>query len=671
MNLRRIWTATLAVVAVTTTAAFGHPLDGLSGKEITAAVKILKEDGKVTADTRYPLIELAEPDKSTVLAWKPGEPEPRVVTVHATTASGTYVGRVDLAAGKVASWKKASGEPMILYEEVLGVSKLALSHPDFVAGLAKRGLTPEQVFCLPLTAGAFGSPDEVGRRLMKVPCYVKPEGSNFYARPIEGLFAVVDLAAKKAIQVVDTGVVPVPKDSWGYTEAEIEKRTGSLRPAGNPAVLGQTSGPNFAIDGSAIRWDIWRFRYRVDKRPGVVLSGIEVEDGDRWRSVLYQAHLSEVFVPYMDLDRGWYWRTYMDSGEYGFGIFLTPLRKNVDCPAYATFLPAVVHADDGSPLEIPDALCLFERNIGDPAWRHYEFFAQTPEAPVPTEGRPASELVVRSASEVGNYDYLIDYVFQQNGMIRVMVGSTGLDIVKGVASTSMMDTTAAADTRYGTLITPNLVAPNHDHFFNFRLDFDVDGRKNSFMRTGLVPATVAKNVPRRSLWVTENVMPRTEMEARYRVDPAKPAMYHVMNEGVESGLGHHPGYMILPENSVAYSPLDVVHDPPAKRNAYIEYTFWNTPYDMNERYAGGEFAFQSDGSDGLAVWAARNRNVHNTDIVTWYTMGFHHVPHMEDWPVMSAMWKGITLMPFNFFRSNPAIRLQNPGAASEKKGNPQ
>ena len=49
----------------------------------------------------------------------------------------------------------------------------------------------------------------------------------------------------------------------------------------------------------------------------------------------------------MDPTEGWYWRTYMDSGEYGFGIFLSPLTPGVDCPAYATFLPAVVHADDG------------------------------------------------------------------------------------------------------------------------------------------------------------------------------------------------------------------------------------------------------------------------------------------------------------------------------------
>ena len=86
--------------------------------------------------------------------------------------------------------------------------------------------------------------------------------------------------------------------------------------------------------------------------------------------------------------------------------------------------------------------------------------------------------MVRSASVVGNYDYLIDYRFRQNGEILIKIGATGQDAVKGVASTSMQDSTAAADTAYGTLVAPNLVAPFHDHYFNFRLDFDVDGPVN-------------------------------------------------------------------------------------------------------------------------------------------------------------------------------------------------
>jgi primary-amine oxidase len=261
--------------------ADAHPLDSLSPAEISAVVEILRAEGKVTADARYPLIELKEPDKSTVLAWKQSDPGPRVATVNVKAADGVYKGEVDLTAHRVLAWNRASGQPMVLFEEFFGAMDLVLANPEFVAGLAKRGLKADQVFCLPLTAGAFGTPDEAGRRLMKVPCYVKPEGSNFYAKPVEGLLAVVDLAAKKVLKVLDTGVLPVPKDSWGYTEAEVEKRAGMLRPVGNPVVLQQSGGANVQINGSAVSWDIWRFRWRVDKRPGLVLSQIEVNDGTR------------------------------------------------------------------------------------------------------------------------------------------------------------------------------------------------------------------------------------------------------------------------------------------------------------------------------------------------------------------------------------------------------
>ncbi|WP_216823259.1 tyramine oxidase [Limimaricola cinnabarinus] len=652
----------LACAAAFPAALAAHPLDGLTAEEMIEVTRILSEAGHTGPDSRYPLIELREPEKQVVLDWQEGDPEPRAAVVNVVTKEGVHKGIVDIAEGEVTSWETMDGEPMLLVEEFIGAMDLVLSHPEFLAGLEKRGLTADEMFCLPLTAGAFGDESEDGRRLMKVPCYVLGGSSNFYAKPVEGLYATVDLRMNEVVEVLDTGVLPLPEDGWGYTEEEISERSDmELRPETAPVVMRQEGGPNYTVEDGRIDWDIWSFRWRVDKRPGVVLSNIQADVGEGPREILYQAHLSEVFVPYMDPSEGWYWRTYMDSGEYGFGIFMTPLRAGVDCPANATFLPALVHADDGSPMEIPDAVCIFERDIGDPAWRHFEIFAQTEDEAVPTEGRGATELVVRSASEVGNYDYLIDYRFDQAGRMKVMVGSTGLDAVKGVAARDMMAETAEEETRYGTLIAPNLVAPNHDHFFNFRLDFDIDGQANSFMRTAIVAAEAPSDVPRRSLWVTRQEMPQTEGEARYKINPQTPAMYHVGNMGVTSGLGHHPSYMIAPGDSVAYSPLDTANDPPAMRNPYIDYTMHVTPYDRDERYAGGEFAFQSDGTDTIAAWMEQDDSIANTDIVTWYTMGFHHIPRMEDWPVMPLMWKGITLAPFNFFDHNPAITLRAPG----------
>ena len=66
------------------------------------------------------------------------------------------------------------------------------------------------------------------------------------------------------------------------------------------------------------------------------------------------------------------------------------------------------------------------------------------------------------------------------------------------------------------------------------------------------------------------------------------------------------------------------------------------------------------GSDTLGAWTSRDRPIGNRDIVAWYTVGFHHIPRMEDWPVMPTHWFGFTLMPHNFFASNPAMTIREP-----------
>ncbi|PDT54185.1 MULTISPECIES: tyramine oxidase [Sinorhizobium] len=639
-----------------TPAAIAHPLDGLTAEEYQNINRILRNEKIVDAETLFPLIELKEPAKADVLSWKEGDALDRKAMVQFTSPDGFKEAVVNITQGKVESTAAIKGQPMVLFAEFMNALEGALGHPEMIAGLAKRGLKPEEAFCLPLTAGNFFTQDYENSRLMKVPCYRVPEGSNFYAKPIEGLFAVYDIGKKSVIKVIDSGAVDLPKDNWGYTEDEVAART-PLRPKTNKVALTQEGGPNYKINGSHLEWDIWRLNLRVDKRPGLVVSNLDVNDGDTWRSVIYQAHLSEVFVPYMDPTEGWYWRTYMDSGEYGFGLFLSPLTAGIDCPDNATFLPATIADDKGNPLVIPNAICIFERSIGDPAWRHFEVFAQTPEKPVPAEGRPATELVVRTASEVGNYDYLIDYRLQQNGQINIYIGASGLDAVKGVASTSMKDPTAKADTAYGTLIAPNLVAANHDHYFNFRIDFDVDQPANHFSTMDIVPADVEPNSPRKSMWTVKHSMPHSEMEARYKLSAAEPRYFHVSNPNREGYLGHEPGWMIHHGN-VAYGPFDYANDPPMKRNAYIEYSVWNTVYDQDQRYAGGKYAMQSDGSDTLAEWVKADRPLMGKDIVTWFSAGFHHIPRMEDWPVMSTEWKTVHIMPHNFFAHNPALSIR-------------
>jgi primary-amine oxidase len=420
-------------------------------------------------------------------------------------------------------------------------------------------------------------------------------------------------------------------------------------------MMAQPQGANVRIDGHEITWGPWTFHARIDPRVGTVISHARWQDGKTSRPVLYQGYLSEMFVPYMDSDYGWQSRTYFDTGEYGAGVLASPLAPGVDCPSTASFMPATFGNDKGEPFTTPDALCVFERSAGDPIWRHFEVLNQT------YEGRANVELVVRMATAIGNYDYLFDWVFTDAAEIEARVGATGIDALKGVASRQMTDASAADDTRYGTLVAPHLVAVHHDHYFNFRLDLDVDGPSNTFNHDAYRTVTLPADSPRRSIYVVDRKLAATERAAQFDTGHG-PSRFRVINEARTNGVGNPVSYEVLAANHARLT-IDR-NDWPAKRARFLEHDVWVTPYAPQERYAGGEYMLGSRGDAGLAVWTARDRAIRNEDIVLWVNLGMHHLTRAEDLPVMPLIWHSFKLRPHNFFDRNPAINLRREPATS-------
>lgn len=57
-----------------------------------------------------------------------------------------------------------------------------------------------------------------------------------------------------------------------------------------------------------------------------------------------------------------------------------------------------------------------------------------------------------------------------------------------------------------------------------------------------------------------------------------------------------------------------------------------------ERYPSGDYPMQRDTEDGLIKWTAQNRNIENTDLVVWYTVGITHVCIAIVFDEMKSYW---------------------------------
>ena len=563
-----------------------HPLDPLTRREISAVVQTLRKGRQVNLSSRFPLITLEEPPKQQVLGWKPGDPVERKAFAIVKRRQRVYEAVVDATQRELLSWKQIEGvQPSVLLTEDGAVARqLVMTHPDWQAAVRSRGITDlGTVICTPLTVGNFGREERARRRLVKVICFNPQGASNYWGRPIEGLVTVVDLDQRVVVEVIDTGAVVSPDSPVDFDPGSV----GEPREPLHPIQTLQPQGPSFIVDGHTVSWQKWRFHFRIDPRLGPVISTVTYDDGGRRRSVLYQGSLSELFVPYMSPDTGWYFRTFMDAGEYGIGKLAAPLQPNLDCPATAVFLDATFADDWGGPYSRERVACLFERSAGDIAWRHYEALGDS------SEVRQRTDLVARFVAAVGNYDYILDWVFRQDGTIQVDLGASGVAAVKAVASRTIADDPEGRDTAHGRMVAEHTVAIHHDHFFCFRLDLDVDGQENSFLRERLQTRRLDTDSPRKSVWVVEPSIAETEQAARMRIDLEQPALWRLINPKVLGPLGYPVSYQVQPRtNALSLLSPD---DAPQQRAGFTDYHLWVTPHDRGERYATGLYPNQSAG----------------------------------------------------------------------------
>ena len=210
---------------------------------------------------------------------------------------------------------------------------------------------------------------------------------------------------------------------------ELDEKSTGVREAPKPLRITQPDGASFTINGQEIRWQKWRFRYTMHPREGLVLHTVGYEDEGRVRPILYRASLSEMVVPYGDPDRNWRWRSAFDVGEYSVGRLASSIEPNTDAPENATLLDATFAGDDGQAVRAVDARSASTSATAECSGSTTRCYSRQ------NESRRARQLVIFFIATIGNYDYAINWIFHQDGVLEVDAALTGIMLPKGVSET--------------------------------------------------------------------------------------------------------------------------------------------------------------------------------------------------------------------------------------------
>ncbi|WP_248763856.1 primary-amine oxidase [Pseudarthrobacter sp. SSS035] len=614
-----------------------HPLDPLSREEISRASAILKDGPAAAESFRFISVELREPDKELLRSGAATAREADAVLVN-RAENRAYEAIVDLDSGIVSKWTKLAENvhPPFMLDEFAEGEEACRKNPEVQAALAKRGINNMDLVCFePWSVGYFGEDNE-GRRLMRALVFVRQEADDSpYAHPIENFIVIVDLNSGEVVKLEDDQAIPVPSASGNY----LPKYVGPARTDLKPISITQPEGASFTVTGNHVQWADWSFRVGFTPREGLVLHQLKFRNKGVERPVINRASLSEMVVPYGDTAPVQAKKNAFDSGEYNIGNMANSLTLGCDCLGEIKYFDGITADSHGNPLTIENAICMHEEDDSI-LWKHFDFREGT------TETRRSRKLVISFIATVANYEYAFYWHLFLDGSIEFLVKATGILSTAGQKP--------GEKSPYGqTLNNDGLYAPIHQHMFNVRMDFEIDGPNNAVYE---VDMEIPEDNPTHTAFMAVDRLLETEQAAIRKTDSSKHRFWKIANRDSKNIVDEPVAYRLIPTDGIQLAAGDESYV--SKRAQFARNNLWVTAYDRTERFAAGEFPNQATGADdGLHIWTQKDRNIVDQDLVVWYTFGMHHVVRLEDWPIMPRQNIGFMLEPHGFFDQNPTLNL--------------
>lgn len=635
---------------------FIHPFESLKDEELRIAAKLVK-DAYPGKDIHFAQIDRADPPKSEMLKYleleKTGKTLPvipRVVycyyytdttpTFNKALVNVTYkhvITKTQLPKGVVG--------PTLIDDGRL-LEQYGLNHPIVKAEIAKLKLPPGFVAVSDNWIYGTDDPNET-RLLNQFYMYLRVTDhvdSNHYSLPL-AFSPVFEVLTRKFVRMdyLPTGLDEKTSPTFPWHQVlPIEYHPDLIhdepvREMVKPLIVQQPEGASFTISSSnKVQWQGWEFYVASNAREGFAIYDIHFLG----RSIIYRLSLSEMTVPYGDPRLPYHRKQAFDLGDCGFGISANSLGLGCDCLGLIKYLDLVRSNGEGDPILKPNTVCLHEQDAGI-LYKHTNY--RTDNAVV-TRRR---EFVVQTIATVGNYEYILNVIFNQAGEINLQVRATG------ILSTMPIDEGNVVD--FGTNVGPTTLAGYHQHLLSFRIDPAIDGHANTVCYDDVYP--MAKNTALNPYNVGfESKRSFVEKAGFIEQSPFTNRAVKIINENVMNKITKRPvGYKIeMPARQMILADKDSYN---VKRAKFATELLWVTKYEDDRLYAAGEFTNQSKIDTGIAEWANEIDPVRNEDIIVWPTMAFTHCPRLEDFPVMPVEIHQINIVPFGFFEKNPALDI--------------
>ncbi|KAK8043374.1 hypothetical protein PG993_005804 [Apiospora rasikravindrae] len=652
-----------------------HPLQRLNDGEILKAKDILAKSHDSGERLLFRFTYLEEPKREDMVKYLAAEHQddktatlptlPRMVKFVYDVIKGpgehTLADAVvDIDSGKVVHTQTHPTESQAGYApfEFAQFQETCTNSDMFKEALKEFELPPN--FTITIDPWPYGGldPDENIPRYMQGLVFARDASkdnldANHYGYPLP-IIPVMDFNKKELIRIdrLATGgkgdplepaaASDTPKKLFAnHKSAEYvpELLDRPLRTDMKPINITQPEGASFTVaeDSSLVSWQKWRFRIGFSPREGAVLHDL-CYDG---RPVFYRVSFSEMCA--------------FDFGDGGAGRSANNLGLGCDCLGAIHYLDVWDTDPEGLPTLSKNVVCLHEQDAGI-GWKHTNF--RTGRAVV-TRLR---ELVVQFVITLANYEYIFAYKLDNAGNVTLETRATGIVSVVAIDE--------GKTSAYGNIVSPGVLAQNHQHIFAARLDPAIDSYD-----AGETAVVLEESHPMPAVDPLTNPfgngyeVRRTPLEKSAFAD-AEPKLNRVVrfeNRTRKNEIsGKNVGYKMTP--SATQLMLAHPDSTQARRAPFAQHHLWVTGHRDGELWAAGEFTNQSRGEVGgvkamveRGDWFGREgRRLMGGDgklstPVAWVVWGLTHNPRVEDWPVMPVEIHQVHIRPADFFTSNPAL----------------